>query len=131
MIVTCREKGETMRTHAHTHTRAPNPGALGPEIEEGAVNRSPLKALLILPWGGSMPSAGPGAISLQPTEYIRGVGILQKLRLLAVAIRRPIGRGLATKGRRENTIRCTSSPPFRCNPMRRRRQEGHLSQRCC
>ena len=40
----------------------PNPAALGPYIEEGAVNRGPLQALFLLPWGGARPSTGPGAI---------------------------------------------------------------------
>ena len=38
--VTCTKKGETTCTCAHSHARIfPNPAALGPEIEEGAVNQ--------------------------------------------------------------------------------------------
>ena len=38
--VTSREKGGTTRTRVHRHARTlPNPEALGPEIEEGAVNQ--------------------------------------------------------------------------------------------
>ena len=99
-----------MRAHSHAHT-LPNPEALGPEIEEGAVNRRPLQALFFLPQGGSLPAAVPGAISIRPTDYVRGVGLLRKLRPSAVAIGRLIGRGLATKKRRDDTIRRTYSPP--------------------
>ena len=46
---TSREKGGTTRVRAHRHALTlPNPEALGPEIEEGAVNRRPLKALFLL-----------------------------------------------------------------------------------
>ena len=38
------------RTHRHART-LPNPEALGPEIEEGAVNRCTLQALFLLPQG--------------------------------------------------------------------------------
>ena len=51
--------------HARAHGQArtlPNPAALGPEIEEGAVNRSPLQALLLLPRGDARPATGQGAI---------------------------------------------------------------------
>ena len=55
-----------MRARTHRHARTlPNPEALGPEIEEGAVNRRPLQALFPLPRGGAGPAAGPGAILLQ------------------------------------------------------------------
>ena len=37
--VTCRGKGETTRTRARSYVRTfPNPEALSPDIEEGAVN---------------------------------------------------------------------------------------------
>ena len=52
-----------MRTRAHRHARTlPNPEALGPEIEEGALNGSSLQALLLLPRGGAGPATGPGSI---------------------------------------------------------------------
>ena len=47
--------------HGHVRT-LPNPEALGPDIEEGVVNRRPLKALFLLPWGGAGPGTGPDAI---------------------------------------------------------------------
>ena len=49
------------RAHSHAHT-LPNTEALGPEIEEGAVNRRPLQALFLLPRGGARPAISPGAI---------------------------------------------------------------------
>ena len=95
---TSRGKGGTTRARAHRHAcTLPNPEALGPDIEEGAVNQRPLQALFLLPWGGARPTAGPGAILLQPTNYVRGVGLLRKLRPSAVAIGCPISCGLATK----------------------------------
>ena len=36
-----------MRAHRHART-LPNPEALGPDIEEGAVNRHPLQVLFLL-----------------------------------------------------------------------------------
>ena len=52
-----------MHARAHEHARTlPNPEALGPEIEEGAVNRRPLQAFFLLPQGGARPATGPGAI---------------------------------------------------------------------
>ena len=49
--------------HGHRHGRTlPNPEVLGPEIEEGAVNRRSLQALFLLPRGGARPATGPGAI---------------------------------------------------------------------
>ena len=55
-----------MRTRVHGLARTlPNLEALGPEIEEGAVNQRPLQALFPLPRGGAGPAAGPGAILLQ------------------------------------------------------------------
>ena len=62
--VTIREKGGFIRAHRHART-LPNPEALGPEIEKGAVNRRPLQALFPLPRGGAGSAAGPGAILLQ------------------------------------------------------------------
>ena len=60
------KRGTYTRAHTHRHARTlPNPEALGPEIEEGAVNRSPIQALFPLPWGGAGSAAGPGAIILQ------------------------------------------------------------------
>ena len=67
VTVTKREKGGT---HART---LPNPEALGPDIEEGAVNRRSLQALFPLPKGGAWPAAGPGAMLLQSTNYARVV----------------------------------------------------------
>ena len=53
-----------MRMRAHTQARnLPSPEALSPNIEEGVVNRRPLQALFLLPWGGALPATGPGAIS--------------------------------------------------------------------
>ena len=52
-----------MRTRAYMHVHTlPNTEALGPEIEEGGVNRGPLQALFLLPRGGAGPATGPGAI---------------------------------------------------------------------
>ena len=99
-----------MRAHSHART-IPNTEALGPDIDEGAVNQLPLQATFLLPQGGALLATGPSAISLQPTDYVRGVGLLRMLRLSASAIRRPIGHGLATKQRWDNTVRRTSSPP--------------------
>ena len=56
----------------------PNTAALGPEIEEGAVNRHPLQVLIPLPRDGAWPAVGPGAILLQSTHYVREVELLQK-----------------------------------------------------
>ena len=50
--VTSRKKGGTTRVRAHRHTRTlPNSEALGPEIEEGVVNR-PTNPLLAFPQTG-------------------------------------------------------------------------------
>ena len=50
--VTSREKGGTTRARTHRHARTrPNPEVLGPEIEEGAVNR-PTNPPLAFPWPG-------------------------------------------------------------------------------
>ena len=74
LTVTSRGKGGTTRAHAHRHARTlPNPEALVPEIEEGAVNQLPLQALFLLPWGGARPATGLGAISINPTDYARGL----------------------------------------------------------
>ena len=62
--ITSREKGGTMRARAHRHTRTlPNPEALGPYIEEGAVNQRPLQALFLLPRGGAGPATAPAPSS--------------------------------------------------------------------
>ena len=52
-----------MRAHRHAYT-LPNPEALGPVIEEGAVNRRPLQALFLLLRGGASP-----ATALAPFSY--------------------------------------------------------------
>ena len=66
-----------MRTRTHSHARTlPNPVALGLEIEECVVNRHPLQTLFPLPRDGARPTAGLGAILLQSTNYVRGVGLL-------------------------------------------------------
>ena len=101
-------KGGTTRTRART---LPNPEALGPEIEEGAVNRRPLQALFLLPRGGARPATGPGAIYLQSTYYLVGVSKPKISRMLAVAIRCSIGRGELTIQRRE-TLTVASFPPL-------------------
>ena len=57
------KRGHYTHARAHRHARTlPNPEALGPEIEEGAVNQFPLQALFLLPWVGDGPAAVPGAI---------------------------------------------------------------------
>ena len=72
--VTGREKGVTTRMRTHRHARTlPNPEALVPEIEEGAVNRRLLQALFLLPWGGARTATGPGAIYPQIKCNVRGV----------------------------------------------------------
>ena len=58
--VTVREKGGTTGTRART---LPNQEALGPEIEEGAVNRRPLQVLFLLPQGGAGPATAPAPSS--------------------------------------------------------------------
>ena len=71
--------GGTMRARAHRHAcTLPNPEALGPDIEEGAVNRRPLQALFPLPQGCAGPAAGPGAILLQSTNSVRLVIFSEK-----------------------------------------------------
>ena len=80
--VNCNQQGKRghyarARTHRHTRT-LPNPEALGPEIEEGAVNQLPLQALFPLPRGGAGPAAGPGAILLQSTNSVRVVRSSEK-----------------------------------------------------
>ena len=73
------KRGHYARAHAHRHARTlPNPEALGPEIEEGAVNRRPLQALFPLPRGGAGPAAGPSDILLQSTNSVRVVGSSDK-----------------------------------------------------
>ena len=68
-----------MHARAHRHARTlPNPEALIPEIEEGAVNRRPLQALFPLPRGGAGPAAGPSAILLQSTNSVRVVRSSEK-----------------------------------------------------
>ena len=99
-----------MRAHSHART-LPNPESLGHEIEVGAVNRRPLQELFFLPQGGARPATNPGAILLQPTDYGRGVGLLQSLRLSDVAIGRLIGCGLEMKLRLDDTVRRPSFPP--------------------
>ena len=62
-----------MNAHAHSHMHnLPSTEALSPEIEEGAVNRIPLQAVFLLPWGGASTTTGPGAILVQSTDYVRG-----------------------------------------------------------
>ena len=52
-----------MHARAHRHALAlSNTEALGPDIEEGAVNQGPLQALLLLPRGDAGTATGPGAI---------------------------------------------------------------------
>ena len=66
-VISCNQQGKRgpyARAHRHWRT-LPNPEALGPEIEEGAVNRRPLQALFPLHRGGAGSAAGPGAILLQ------------------------------------------------------------------
>ena len=59
---------------AHGHARTlPNTEALGPEIEEGVVNRRPLQASLLLPRGSARPDTFPVAILIQPMDYVRGL----------------------------------------------------------
>ena len=86
-----------LRARARTHRRTfPNTESLGPDIEEGTIRRRPLQALFLLPQGSARPAAAPGTISLHPTDYVIGVGLLRKLRPLSVAIEHLIVRGLLT-----------------------------------
>ena len=64
-----------MRAHAHVRN-LPGPEAFSPETKDVAINRRPLQALSLLPRGGARPATGPGAISIKPTDYARGVGLL-------------------------------------------------------
>ena len=103
-----------MRMRAHTQARnLPSPEALSPNIEEGVVNRRPLQALFLLPQGGARPATGPGAISIKPTDYARGLVFSEISRLSAVAIGRPIGRGLTTKQIQDHTVIRPSFSPLR------------------
>ena len=78
--MTCRGKGGTKQTRAHRHIHTlPHPEALGPEIEEGAVNQCPFQAFLLLPWDGTRPATGPGDIYIQLMGYVGGVGHPKKL----------------------------------------------------
>ena len=62
-----------MRTRAHRHARTlPNPEALGPEIEEGAVKRRPLQVLFLLPWGGAGPATAPAPSSYRLHTTLEG-----------------------------------------------------------
>ena len=97
-----------MRAHRHARTLT-NTEALVPEIEESAVNRRPLQALFLLLWGGAQPATGPGAIQLQITCYVGGVGHPKISSTPAVAIRRLIGHGEATSQRQE-TLPVASFP---------------------
>ena len=52
-----------MHACVHAHARnLPSPIALSTEIEEGTDNQRPLRALFLIPWGGTRPATGPGAI---------------------------------------------------------------------
>ena len=71
--VTSRGKGVTTRTRAHRHARTlPNPEALGPDIEEGAVNRRPLWSLFLLPWGSAGPATSPAPSSYRLLTTLKG-----------------------------------------------------------
>ena len=90
-----------------------SPKALILDIEEGAVNRRPLQELVLLRQGGARPDTGPGAISIKPTDYARGLVFSEISRLSAVAIGRPIGRGLTTKQIQDHTVIRPSFSPLR------------------
>ena len=69
------KRGHYAHAHAHAHRHArtlPNPEALGPEIEEGAVNRGHFQALLLLPWGGARPATAPAPSSYRLQTTLEG-----------------------------------------------------------
>ena len=94
--VTSREKGGPARAHTHKHARTlPNPEALGPEIEEGAVTDAPFRRCS--PFLGVAPGPPPApAPYYYSYELRKGGGILQETKLPAAVIERSIGRGSAT-----------------------------------
>ena len=69
----------------------PSPETLGPEIEEGAVNRRPLQALFLLPRGGTRPVTVRCAISNPSYVLNQRVGLLRKSKA--------VGRGHQTPDR--------------------------------
>ena len=86
--------------HARAHARArklPSPEALSSDIEEGAVNRSPLQVLFFILLGVGWTATGLGAILIQPMDYARGLVFSGISRPLAVPIGLLIGRGLIKK----------------------------------
>ena len=67
------KKGD-LRACAHAHARnLSSPEALIPEIEEGMVNQRTLQALFVLTREGAWTATGLGAISINPTDYTRGL----------------------------------------------------------
>ena len=72
----CNQQGERGHyAHARAHRHAPtlpNPEALGPEIEEGAVNQRPLQALLHLTRGGAGPAMAPAPSSYRLPTTLEG-----------------------------------------------------------
>ena len=125
-----RRKGGPTRTRAHAQARnLPSPEALSPDIEKCAVNQHPLQALFLLPRGGSRTGTGPGTISIKPTDYTRGVGLLWNSRPLAVAIGRLIVHGSTKKRRRNHTVQRPYFSFLRGRPTLQLRQEVHLDQK--
>ena len=55
-------------------------------------DRRPLQASFLLPRGGACFATGPGSILIQHTDYARGLVSSTKIRPLAAAIGRPMGR---------------------------------------
>ena len=67
--------GTPMRTRVRNRTRVTFKISkdLGPDIEEGEVNRRPLQALSLLTWGDARSATVLCAISSQPMDYARGL----------------------------------------------------------
>ena len=58
------KRGHYAHAHAFRHARTlPNPEVIGPQIEEGVVNRRPLQALLLLSRGRAGPATAPAPYS--------------------------------------------------------------------
>ena len=77
-----------MRTRARTYIRKTfqNSEDLGQNIQEGAVNRRPIKASLLLTGGDTQSATSLGAISIHPADYVKGLVSSRKLGSLDAAI---------------------------------------------
>ena len=86
---TCREKGD-LRARAHSHARnLQSPEALGPEIEEGAVNRRPPSGV-VPPSSGRRTARYHPVLHLEPAYVLRHrCFILLNIRPSTAAIGRP------------------------------------------